>query len=137
MHFNFSTIAVVLAAMSVAVEAAPKGGRGRARVKQGAKDHAGDVAGGIATGAGFIPSTAGKHVMHNCCINSGGWTYNPDAVELTKKVCKNFTSAQWYNNACTEAAGSEPISGDSFYSACKAAKPDGGDNVGAGYRATC
>jgi hypothetical protein len=45
---------------SVAVEAAPKGGRGRARVKQGAKDHAGDVAGGIATGAGFIPSTAGK-----------------------------------------------------------------------------
>ena len=78
-----------------------------------------------------------RHVMHNCCINSGGWTYNPDAVELTKKVCKNFTSAQWYNNACTEAAGSEPISGDSFYSACKAAKPEGGDTIGAGYRATC
>jgi hypothetical protein len=45
---------------SVAVEAAPKGGRGRAKAKQGAKDHAGDVAGGAATAAGFIPSTAGK-----------------------------------------------------------------------------
>jgi hypothetical protein len=78
-----------------------------------------------------------RHVMHNCCINAGGWQYNPDAVELTKTVCKQFSSAQWYNNACTEAAGSAPISGDSFYAACKAAKPDGGDNIGAGYRATC
>jgi hypothetical protein len=45
---------------SVAVEAAPKGGRGRARVKQGAKDHAGDVFDGATTAAGFIPSTADK-----------------------------------------------------------------------------
>ncbi|RYO55070.1 hypothetical protein AA0116_g9249 [Alternaria tenuissima] len=136
MHFNFSTIAVVLAAMSVAVEAAPKGGRGRARVKQGAKDHAGDVIGGASTAAGFIPSTAGKHVAHNCCVNDGGWQYNARAASLTETVCKQFSSAQMYNSACTEASGSAPISGDAFYNACKNAAPND-DSVGAGYRATC
>jgi hypothetical protein len=45
---------------SVAVEAVPAGGRNRAKAKQGAKDHAGDIIGGATTAAGFIPSTADK-----------------------------------------------------------------------------
>jgi hypothetical protein len=60
MQYSYSINYLANPSDSVAVEAAPKGGRNRAKAKQGAKDHAGDVAGGIATGAGFIPSTAGK-----------------------------------------------------------------------------
>jgi hypothetical protein len=75
-------------------------------------------------------------VQHNCCVNDGGWQYNKRAADLTVTVCKQFSTAQMYNNACTEAAGSAPISGDAFYNACKNEAP--GDNtVGAGYRATC
>ena len=77
-----------------------------------------------------------RHVAHNCCVNDGGWQYNARAATLTETVCKQFSSAQMYNSACTEASGSAPISGDAFYNACKNAAP--GDNtVGAGYRATC